>query len=200
MPAAPGPCIRYGRKLDGGTRTRPLRMPFAASSSHNKPTTSHAIRKEPMATAREVSLGPGLIPPCAGPAGVTSGGTSVMRTSSPGGLNGGFEAISRLGVLNSSLRSFGFAIEHAYGLLETGTRNPCNPDANPAGTTVLVGNTGMNPNVILRGQHTAGIETHANPCFACRDWTEAVIAECKKVPLLHASRDGIRQIHRQCAG
>src|SRR5258706_9610498 len=139
MPAAPGPCIRYGRKLDGGTRTRPLRMPFAASSSHNKPTTSHAIRKEPTATAREVSPGRGLLPPWAGPAGVPSGGTLVMRTSSPGGLNGRFAAISRLGVLNSSLRSFGFRVEQAYGLLETGTRNPCNPNANPARMTILVG-------------------------------------------------------------
>src|SRR5258705_4697189 len=166
MPAAPGPCIRYGRKLDGGPSTRPLKIPFAASNSHNKPTTSHAIRKDPMATAREVSPGPGLIPPCAAPAGVTSGGTLVMRTASPGGLNGRFAAITRLGVFNGSLRSLGFGVEQAYGLLETGTRNSCNPDANPARTTVLVGNTGVNPNVIVRGQYPASIETHANSCFA----------------------------------
>src|SRR5882762_304774 len=157
MPAAPCPCSRYGRKLDGGTSTRPLRMPFAASNSHSKPTTSHANRKEPMVTAREISPGPGLIPLGAAPAGVVSGGTTAMRTSSPGGLNGRFAAISRLGVLNGSLRSCGLGVERSEGLLEAGTRNPCNPDANPTGAAVLVGDSGVNPDVVVCGQHAARV-------------------------------------------
>jgi len=116
-----------------------------------------------MPSAREVWPATGLISPGAAPAGVTSGGTVVMRTSSPGGSDGKSEAISRLGVLNRGLRSLGSGIEGADGLLETGPWDPCNTDANPAGAAILVGNTGMNPDVVIRGQHATGIEAYANP-------------------------------------
>jgi hypothetical protein len=119
-----------------------------------------------MLSAREVWPATGLISPDAAPAGVTSGGTIVMRTSSPGGSDGKSVAISLLGVLNSSLRSLGPPIEGADGLLETGTWDPCNPDANPAGAAILVGNAGMNPDILVRGEYATSIETHANPRFA----------------------------------